>query len=269
VDDKRSFAYLIRLSKIQDQDGDLNGAIASMETAMEIARTSKKSGLYHWALANLGDMYGHDGQVEKSYRTYLKVLSLDPGYYHALSGIAWIAYSHDRNLQAAESIAEYLLEVKQHPDPYLLLAEIAAYRNDTDREEQYIRQFVNSAEKEINGNMYHAHLARIHAEHFEDFTESTGYVVQELDNRPTPQSYDLLAWNYYCRGQTDKALEVARTKVEGATYEPDALYHLGVIYQAAGQTDMARRYLEEAREARFELGPVTARDIDRLLQKPL
>jgi hypothetical protein len=33
----------------------------------------------------------------------------------------------------------------------------------------------------------------------------------EVDHRPTPDSYDLLAWSYLNMGQKDKALEIAKS----------------------------------------------------------
>jgi hypothetical protein len=36
-----------------------------------------------------------------------------------------------------------------------------------------------------------------------------------VDHRPTPDSYDLLAWSYLNMGQKDKALEIAKKYVVG------------------------------------------------------
>src|SRR5688572_5113341 len=56
IKDKSSFDYLIRKSKLEDHQGNLDAAIRLMETAFEKIKNSKVS-LYCWTLASLGDMY--------------------------------------------------------------------------------------------------------------------------------------------------------------------------------------------------------------------
>jgi hypothetical protein len=50
----------------------------------------------------------------------------------------------------------------------------------------------------------------------------------EVDHRPTPDSYDLLAWSYLNR--KDKALEIAKYVV-GKSFEPK-VHHLAMIYKS-------------------------------------
>src|SRR5688572_27218703 len=78
-----------------------------------------------WTLSNLGDMYGHAGRIEKSYQTYLKVLSQNPDDDYVLKGIAWIALSHDLNTVDARNIVNVLAARKRMPEAHLLLSEIA------------------------------------------------------------------------------------------------------------------------------------------------
>ena len=88
---KNSFAYLIREVKLKDHEGDLEGAITSMEWAYQRIEGNKE--LAQWALSNLADMYGHAGRIPDSYETYLRALEINPHNDYALKGIAWIALS--------------------------------------------------------------------------------------------------------------------------------------------------------------------------------
>ena len=126
---KKNFQYLIRKAKIQDQEGNLSAAIQTMEAVAAWCKEVQNQSLTCWTLSNLGDMYSHAGWVRKSYNTYLKVLEIDPSYYYALKGIAWIAYAHDLDVSQASQIADYLLEIKHNPDLFLFKAELAAYKN--------------------------------------------------------------------------------------------------------------------------------------------
>jgi len=58
---------------------------------------------------------------------------------------------------------------------------------------------------------------------------------------------------------------IAQENIENKTFEPDALYHLGMIYKANGMEAEATRYLEEAAQSSFELGP----DITRVINEQL
>ena len=91
--------------------------------------------------------------------------------------------------------------------------------------------------------------------------ESVDIAKMEIQNRPTPHSFDLLAWGLYHQGNFSQALEVAQQNVEGQTFEPDAYYHLGRIYLANGNRRKSKQYLEEALKSEFELGPSVTRDI--------
>ena len=88
---------------------------------------------------------------------------------------------------------------------------------------------------------------------------------KEVYNRPTPQSYDLLAWAYYKNNQKTAALQIAESKLVKINFEPDALYHLGLVYKQNGNDKLAKRYLKEAMESSFELGPVVTKEIEQQL----
>ena len=96
--DKKSFEYLIRASKFEDHaKGDLDEAILLMETALVKSKEIQDTSISLWVKSNLGDLYGHANRFEESYHKYVEVLEAYPEYYHALKGIAWLAFSKYRN----------------------------------------------------------------------------------------------------------------------------------------------------------------------------
>jgi tetratricopeptide (TPR) repeat protein len=133
ITNKNSFAYLIRLAKVLDHEGDLSGAIKKMEDAY--ARIQNNKSLSCWALSNLGDMYGHAGRINDAYKAYLSALEINPNYIYALKGIAWIALSNDHNYGLAKEIILEISKRKRMPESHLLLAEIAELENNL--EEHY------------------------------------------------------------------------------------------------------------------------------------
>ncbi len=259
------FDYLIREVKMLDQQGDLEAAIESMEKAATLARSSGSVATTNWALSNLADMYGHDGRIEKSYRTYLEALSYNPADLHSLKGIAWIAFSHDKNTTEARRILGFLQSIHPVPDYDLLLAEIASFENN-DEEARDLRQaFIAKASNPAYGNMYKSYLCELMSDMAERTPEALAIAQAEIEERPHPMSYSLLAWASFRDGEKEQAVDILKKHVIEQTEEPAALFHSGVILKETGNEQEARKYLKAALEASFELGPVLTGEIEGYL----
>lgn len=262
---KKSFAHRIRQVKLKDLEGDLYSAILIMEAAFDRIKGNKE--LFCWSLSNLGDMYGHAGRIEDAYRAYLSVLQKDPNYDYALKGIAWIALSHDRNYNEAKRIINILASRNRMPEAHLMLAEIAKMENNSKEKINQLQLFVAMTDNPGYKTMYAKYLAEIYVGDLQKPEVSLVIAEDEINNRPTPQSFDLKAWALLHSGKEKEALFVAQKFVVGKTFEPDAAYHLGMIYMANGFNKEARIYLKEAIESSFELGPAVTRDMKEALEK--
>ena len=264
IKDVSDFDYLIRLSKWSDYQGDLQSAIKYMEQAMAISVASNVSGFMQWTYTNIADFYGHNGQIEKSYDYYLKALALNPDDAYAKKGIAWIVYSYEKNADEAFRILNSISENHQAPDYYLFKAEIAEYQNNFEAKEENLNAYFKAVANTKYGNMYNKHNAILYAEELQKLDEALQIAQTEINNRPTPQSYDLLAWTYYHRGNYINALLIAEEHVANKTFEPETLYHLAKIYKANGKLSEAESLKRELLESTFELGPVMERDIKKI-----
>lgn len=261
---KSSFAYLVRKAKLQDHDGMLDSAIISMEKAYQRVKGNKA--LAEWTLSNLGDMYGHAGRIQDSYDSYLAVLKKNPASDYALQGIAWIALSHDYNIKDAKLIVDVLAKRNKAPALHLILSEIAELEDNKIEKRIQLNKFKALVGRPGYKRMFHKYLAILEAGEFDNPAEAVKIAKQEIKERPCPQSYDLLAWSYYHQKKYKAALEIASQNVEYQTYEPETLFHLGMIYQANGHDDKALDYLTEALESGFELGPSTTKKIRQALE---
>ncbi len=246
-----TYGYQVRYAKYQDHIGHLDSAIYYMETALNLVRHDESQWL--WTLASLGDYYGHSGQIEKSYQTYLKILEIEPRYAHALQGIAWIAYSNDGDAPAAISILEYLDAQKVMPDQKLRMAELYHFLGQTSVAHTLTDQFVKEAILPQYGDMYNTYLIDYYVEH--DLDRALILAQREIDNRPTVQSYTALAWVQYHTGHFDKAMNTLKMHVLDKTFEPKLLYKAALISAASGEHRIAKILLTGCIEAKFELGP--------------
>jgi tetratricopeptide (TPR) repeat protein len=266
IKDKHNFDYLIREAKLLDHKGDLPAAIKKMEAAAQRAIESKKDVLILWAKSNLADMYGHDNRYKESYQCYLDVLKIKPDYLYALKGIAWLAFSHDKNSTEAKRILNYLSKLHPIPDYDLLLAKIAAYENDKPTEEKLLNRFTTAVADNRYGDMYNKYVFNLMIDKYKNPSKALQIAEREVHNRPTSQSYDLLAWAYYNLNKKKEAYKIAKGYVENHNYEPDAFYHLGAIYAGEGNIKKAKHFMREAKNSAFELGPDLAAKINNELK---
>ncbi len=258
------FDYLIRLSKWKDHNGNLEDAILQMEKAMAIAEASNLKGIKQWSYTNLADFYGHAGDIEKSYNYYLKALALDPNDAYAKKGIAWILYSYENNAEDALNILDHISTYYKAPDYDLLKAEIAEFTNNTELKSEALSNYKKAVSNKLYGEMYNKYNIMLYAEDFSSPKIALEIAKQEVKNRPTPQSYDLLAWSYFKKGELKKANTIVETYVEGRTSEPEVLYHTAEIYKAVGKSEKVEALKDELFASIYELGPTMASKINQL-----
>ena len=262
--DYNGFDYLIRLAKWKDHEGDLTSAITYMEKAMELAEYSKNDYLKQWSYTNLADFYGHDGQIKKSYEYYLKALELEPQDAYAKKGIAWIIYSYERNPQEALRILNTITNYYNAPDYYLLKAEIAEYINDAKTKESNLKNYAMAVNNEAYGAMYNKYNVLLFSAELQELDKAHAIALKEVKNRPTAQSYDLLAWTLFKKGDVKKALSIMENYVVGNTFEPLTMFHIATIYKANGLVEKANELKKELKGSVYELGPLLEQDINQI-----
>ncbi|MDG5492197.1 cell surface protein [Psychroserpens sp. SPM9] len=258
------FDYLIRLSKWSDHKGNLDAAIKYMEKAMRIAESSNLADLKQWSYTNIADFYGHAGDIEKSYHHFLKALELDPNDAYAKKGIAWIVYSYEKNPDEALRILNTVTASYTAPDYYLLKSEIADFKGDRAMKAAQLELYKKAMQNTAYGDMYNKYNVLLHIDEKANLEEAIAIAKTEVANRPTPQSYDLLAWAYFNNGDLDKALTIVETHIINKTFEPETLYHVAEIYKSAGKTKDLKPLKEELLASIYELGPTMESKINQL-----
>lgn len=264
IENFSDFDFLIRKSKWSDHNGDLDKAILYLEKATEMVEVSKNKSLMQWAYTNLADYYGHAGQIKASYNNYLKALNLDPNDAYAKKGIAWIIYSYEKNADEALRILNATTANYFAPDYHLLKAEIAEFKGDNALKQKEIAAYKTAVENDLYGDMYNKYNVLLFAENKTKTATALKIANKEINNRPTAQSYDLLAWTHFNQGETADALEVIENHVAGKTFEPEVLYHMAEIYKANGKLDVAQVLKNELLESSFELGPIIIEHIKNI-----
>lgn len=264
VKNNSDFDYLIRLSKYNDHIGNLDNAISYLEKALKIAEASKNKDLMQWNYTNLADYYGHAGRIEDSYNSYLKALAINPNNSYAKKGIAWIVYSYERNPTEALRILETVINEKATPETHLLKAEILAFMGKHQEKENQIKIYLSKVADKNYGAMYAKYNVLLFADDKTTVLKALEIANEEVKARPTAQSYDLLAWAYYKKGDVKKAIEITERHVIGKTFEPEALLHAAHILKANGKKSEANEILKDLLNSSFELGPLTENELKNI-----
>ena len=263
---KTNFDYYSRAAKLEDHKGNSDVSISFMEKAYADVLESKNEQLLLWVKTNLADMYGHNNHIQESYQLYTEVIKENPDYFHAWKGIAWIAYSNDKNTTLAKKILIWLQEKHPVPDYDLLLSEIAAFEQNNEAKNSYLASFIDKVSNPAYGDMYNKYMFSILSDELNDPKAAMKIAQTEINNRPTPQSYELFAWALYKNGQLNEATRIAQSRIINKTFEPDALFHIGLLLKQSGDKTAAKQYLTEALESSFELGPLVTNEIKQELK---
>ena len=251
----KEFDYYIRAAKWNDHKGDLDTTIVLMKKATAEAEKYDNKDLKIWCYTNLGDFNGHAGKIKDSYDNYLKALSLDANNNYALKGIAWIVFSHEKNAEESKRIINVISKRHDSPDFYLLKAEIAEFENNKKEKKANLDQYAAALQSNKYGAMYNKYNAILFADDTKKVPQALEIAKEEVSHRPTPVSYDLLAWSYYNAGEKEKALEIANKYVAGKSFEPQLNYHLAVIYKANNQLEKVKPIKKDLMNSLYELGP--------------
>ena len=257
----KNFDYLIRLSKYNDHIGNLDKAIEYLEASLEIAKASKNNYLIQWNYTNLADYYGHAGKIKESYNAYMNALKLNPNNSYAKKGIAWIVYSFERNPEEALRILNSITKENASPDYHLFKAEIVEYMGNIVEKENQIKKYLSKVSDDNYGVMYAKNNVLLFADDNLKKEAALAIAKKEVIERPTAQSYDLLAWSYYKNGNVKKALEIAENYVINNTFEPKILLHTAYVLKANGKFKEANAIKKELLEAVYELGPLSEIEI--------
>jgi tetratricopeptide (TPR) repeat protein len=255
---EEDFDYLIRLAKWLDYKGNTSGAISKLELALTKADNEN---LKLWLYSNLGDFYGHVGNINQSYSHYLKALAIDPHYLYALKGIAWINFSHENNVEEAERIITFLEAKHAAPDYLLLRSEIAKFKGDLISEKSLKKEYISKVSQPAYGDMYNAYLVTLLEN---DPQKALALAKKEVSNRPTPQSYQLLSWALCQNGNNAEALSIAEIQVKGKTFEPKSLFHLAEVYKLNGKDEKVKELKLALEDSFYEVGPNVAHTIIKL-----
>ncbi|MBT8184824.1 MAG: hypothetical protein KJN76_08275, partial [Eudoraea sp.] len=159
-----------------------------------------------------------------------------------------------KNPIEAMRIMDAITKNYKAPDYYLFKAEIAEYMKD-DRNYLYnLDIYCKKVNNPKYGGMYNVANVAMYLDRTGQYKKALALARKEVGNRPTPETFGLLAYAYLKDGQSARALEIADREIYGKTFEPNSLLYAAEIYKAAGKTENLRNCRQNSGEQHMNSG---------------
>lgn len=228
--------FLNNLSNVRQAKGDIDGAIADLETALQLS-----PGL-STASSNLGNLYVKKGWLQRALQQYNRAIQLNPNESKAYHNRAGVYSSLERRWDA---IRDYDRAITLDPnllDAYRGIAD--AYRLEKYYPEALVRLHRARQLWPDNADLI-TQMADIYRESG-DIEKAIANYQQALKKTPEDlRSLFGLGLSYDQNGQTDKAIEayrkavITKGKQEDREFKRLSLFNLGNAYIGKKQYDSA------------------------------
>jgi len=224
--------------------GDPERGIALLKDAVNAAAKYPENKA--WCLVELGSMYFKTGRWTEAEAAYSDAIATFPASHTAYAGLGSVAAAEGRLPEAIEKYkrAQSITPMVQYAgalyDLYQAMGKKAEARQQADMVD-LVAKLEGVANQKANRT-----LALIYANQDRNLAASLELAQSDFEVRQDIYTYDVLAWALY----KNQCYEEARRASEAALKlgAPEALlfYHAGMIANATGDTEGARKYLKKA-----------------------
>jgi tetratricopeptide (TPR) repeat protein len=244
VDMRPDLSSYSRVSYARELHGDLEGAIAAMESAVRAGGPMSEN--TEWTRVQLGNLHFAKGDLAGAARLYQESLVRLPDYVYALAGLARVRAAQGDTSQAIELYNAAIARVPL-PEFVIALGELEESRGDqaaAGRQYQLVRAMQQLFTS--NGVDTDLELALFEADHGRDPQAALTMARAAYERRPSIRGADTLAWALYRAGRYQEARLRADEALRLGTQDALMLYHAGMIARAQGDDARARELLDRA-----------------------
>jgi len=244
VDRRPDLGSFARVSYARELYGDVDGAIAAMQEAVEAGGPVPENSAYTRVL--LANLYFNAGRLAEAEAQDRRALFDDPNYPYALAGVARVEAARG---QYGAAIEGYRQAVDAYPLPDFVIGLGDAYAAAGDARKAAQTYDLAAAEQQLyqaNGVDLDAELALFDADHRRDLPQALAAARRAIADRPSVRSADTLAWTLYQAGDDAAALTAASQASRLGTKDAAMYFHRGMIEARLGQASAARADLQTA-----------------------
>jgi len=256
------FAAQTRISYARELRGDVPGAKAAMQSALDSAGTGADAG---FALLHLGELaWAYDGDAAAAEAFFTQGLGRDRESLALQAAAARAAAAQGRTDEALAAYERVTarVPVQQYLVEHAELLAAAGRDDEAAGQLELVRTSITLLE--AGGSVVDLETALFEAEHGTP-ERAVAAAQAAYDARPgNVFAADALAWALHSAGRSAEALPLTDQALSLGARPASFLYHRGMIAEAAGKPDEARRSLAEALEVNphFSLAHApTAREV--------
>jgi tetratricopeptide (TPR) repeat protein len=243
IDLRPELSTYARVSYALELQGDVPGAVRAMKLALEAAGSRPDVA---WAANQLGDLHWNSGHIGFARSYYRRAIQADPSFIPARAGLARVDFAKG-DVKAA--IRGYAWVVERYPLPEYVIALGDLYTKAGDPESAARAHDLVRAEErlfETNGVNVDLEIALFDADHNVDVAAGLARARAEWNRRRSIHVADALAWTLYASGRHREALGYANRALALGTRSALFFFHRGIIEEALGLDDAAKRDLATA-----------------------
>ena len=241
--------YQLRLAHMLTMRGRPDGAYYALDRACrQLVVAQIRPQAVAWCITELAKVQlarsaeeGGEGGAAALYRRALKI---QPGYRAALEGLAHLAYAREDWAEAASLFRR--IAVDAHPDLYLRLAEVQQALGQPAAAEGWERAFLRVARAAGAEALYAHPLALYYAALPLTLDTAVAIAQRDVARRPAIESYDVLSWVLFRRGDLAQALAASDRAQRWGAPSPTIEYHRARILQALGRESEAAALFQVA-----------------------
>jgi tetratricopeptide (TPR) repeat protein len=236
-----------RLAALRFLRGDLLGAIEEMERGVEallVGKAPREN--VAWGETRLGEFFFQAGQLDDAADAYQNALQRYSAYHRALAGLARVR-AVQKNYAEAITLYQKALAIIPLPEYAAELGDVYTRigRGREARKQYDLVEYIGYLNT-VNKAIYNRDLAFFYSDHDLKLKQSLELAKRELDVRRDIYTYDVLAWALYKNGNPQDAVAAMADALKLGTKDARLFFHAGMIHRALGDTEKARRYLQQA-----------------------
>lgn len=248
---KPDVASYARVSYARELLGDTRGALRAMSLAASAAVGEREAS--SWTHVQLGLLLVNSGRARAALTQMREALTLFPGYYFALDGMAQ-AESALGNLRVATELERQA--VAKVPLPQYVgflgdLLQVTGHARAAQREDALIP--VIQKLLAANGVRNDLDIALFDVDHGIDLPRALQFARKGYVERPSILGDDVLGWALARNGQCRAALPWSERALRLGTHDPVKLFHRGFIAACLGQSPRTYYARALALNPRFSL----------------
>jgi len=247
-----------RIAYLRELHGDVDGAIEAMQAAVDSGMPGVEA--TRWAQVQLGHLHFNRGDLQRAEAAYRDALRHQPGYAHALAGLARVDAARGRHARAITAYEEIVTRLPL-PEFVIPLGELyAANGRDEQAQAQYELVRVLQQLNADAGMNVELELVDFNVEHGANPARAVEQARDVYANRPTIYAADVLAWALYQQGNYAEASRYSAEALRLGTQDAHLYYHAGMIAHKNEDNETARQHLQKA----LEINPYfSIRDAER------